>query len=202
MPPSLSDTLLHPIDTAVGLLRGPNHYVDAAHSSYHMPAGTDVRPVYAGARFAQSGDIIVSVNGNGDRAQLPAEEFHELARNRREPLDPEEMQTIGGFIRLARKMSRERALQIMTAVNSPDDSKNPFRSADTPEMATRATIAAAIKLRETDFFESATNLPELLYQFRLILMEVAIGTREYSFPGESQLYKPAVSRLLTKNVSA
>lgn len=220
MPSRLSDALLHPVDTAVAFIRtqgedlvesgrgvvgafrnfpfGPDHYIDPEHSNYHLPAGTNVHPVQAVARFAQTGNVVVSVNGNGDRAQLPAEEFNELALNRREPLDPEEMKTMGGFIRLARKMSRERAMQIMTAVNSPDTSENPFRSTDTLERATQVTIAAAIKLRETDFFDTATNLPELLYQFRLILMEVTIGKRQHGFPDESQFYKPAVSTLLTK----
>lgn len=217
MPPRLSDALLHPVDSAVGLLRtqgenlvesgraivgafrhfpfGPDHYVDPEHAVYHLPAGTNVRPVHPAARFAQTGNVVVSVNGNGERAQLPAEEFNELALNRREPLDPEEMKTMGGFIRLARKMSRERAMQIMTAVNSPDTSENPFRSTDTLERATQVTIAAAIKLRETDFFDTATNLPELLYRVRLRLMEAMIGGNEHAFPDEISVYRPAVSAL-------
>ncbi len=224
MPSRLSDALLHPIDTAVALLRtqggnlvesgrgvvdafkhfpvGPDHYVDPDHSDYHLPAGTNVRPVNAVARFAQTGNIVVSVNGNGKRSQLPAKEFQELAHNRREPLDHEAMKTLGGFLRLTRKMSRERALQIMTAVNSPDTSKNPFRTTDTPERATRAAIAAAIKLRETDFFDTSTEIPELLYQARLRLMEAMIGDRRHTFPDEVNFYRPAVEGLLSKPRSA
>lgn len=220
MPPRLSDALLHPIGTAASFVQrqgaswlergrnfaaafqnfpiGPDHYVDPPHSDYHMPAGTNVHPVNPFSRFHNTGDVVVSVNGNGDRAQLPAEELHELARNRREPLDPDEMQTIGGFLHLERKMSRERALQIMSAVNSPDTSENPFRSTDNPEMATRATIAAAIKLRETDFFDTADRLPEFLYRVRLMIMEAMIGDHKYSFPQESNTYRPVVSALIAK----
>jgi len=146
---------------SIGLIRqGEERFVDTAHTEdLKLPVGTTVVARNGALTNLLTGYISALTNGKTPHSVVPKSVYKSLPLERRHPYSPEEIEALASDsglrqqekLRISKKMTAERAVEIITAVLGAIDHvlhpentlpQNPFRPTDNIEIACMVVQAA------------------------------------------------------------